>query len=160
VEITEHSNDDRCRLIDLMTCIDCLKTMFLERVDPDEDGKDLICIAAPYVSEAKLCGYPVADGQIHLSYALRSYPFEGVGDASFSDSTGDMKARFEKLRTEGKNRRRSAVRRPTWDVAMSALLPAVQERHSRATTGLMRRCTQQDPRHLKRSGVRGSPELK
>jgi hypothetical protein len=42
VEITEHSNDDRCRLIDLMTCIDCLKTMFLERVDPDEDGKDLI----------------------------------------------------------------------------------------------------------------------
>jgi hypothetical protein len=35
-------NDDRSPLLDLITCIDCRKSMRLERVDPDGKGKELI----------------------------------------------------------------------------------------------------------------------
>lgn len=40
--IKAHMNDDRSRLLDLITCVDCNRTMKLERIDPDEDGEDLI----------------------------------------------------------------------------------------------------------------------
>ena len=35
-------NDDRSPLLDLLTCLACKTTMRLERVDPDDDGNDLI----------------------------------------------------------------------------------------------------------------------
>jgi hypothetical protein len=41
VAVAEHMNDDRNRLLDLMTCIDCKQTMKIEGSDPD-DGKELL----------------------------------------------------------------------------------------------------------------------
>jgi hypothetical protein len=35
-------NDDRSPLLDLMTCIDCNRTMKLEKAEPDSNGNDLI----------------------------------------------------------------------------------------------------------------------
>ncbi|QHO74769.1 hypothetical protein ACH79_21165 [Bradyrhizobium sp. CCBAU 051011] len=35
-------NDNRSRLLDLLTCIYCNQTMNLEKIDPDDQGNDLI----------------------------------------------------------------------------------------------------------------------
>jgi transposase-like protein len=43
-------NDDRSPLLDLMNCIDCDQTMKLEKIDPDDQGNDLIHY------RCKLCG--------------------------------------------------------------------------------------------------------
>jgi len=40
--ITSHMNDDRSRLLDLITCIDCKHTMKIEGSDPDDNGKELL----------------------------------------------------------------------------------------------------------------------
>jgi predicted SprT family Zn-dependent metalloprotease len=42
VAATAHMNDNRSRLPDLLTCIDCNQTMKLEKIDPDDRGNDLI----------------------------------------------------------------------------------------------------------------------
>jgi hypothetical protein len=42
VAVAEHMNDDRNRLLDLMTCIDCKQTMKIEGSDPDDTGKELL----------------------------------------------------------------------------------------------------------------------
>jgi hypothetical protein len=42
VAATDHMNDNRSRLLDLLTCIDCNQTMKLEKIDPDDEGNDLI----------------------------------------------------------------------------------------------------------------------
>lgn len=39
---TAHMNDNRSRLPDLLTCIDCNQTMKLEKIDTDDKGNDLI----------------------------------------------------------------------------------------------------------------------
>jgi hypothetical protein len=45
VAVAEHMNDDRNRLLDLMTCIDCKQTMKIEGSDPDDTGKSFFDIA-------------------------------------------------------------------------------------------------------------------
>ena len=40
--VAEHMNDDRNRLLDLMTCIDCKQTMKIEGSYPDDTGKELL----------------------------------------------------------------------------------------------------------------------
>lgn len=37
-------NDDRSPLLDLITCINCRKSMRLERIDPDGEGKDPVSL--------------------------------------------------------------------------------------------------------------------
>ena len=43
-------NDDKSPLINLLSCVDCRQNMTLEKVVPDEGGKDLIQY------RCKLCG--------------------------------------------------------------------------------------------------------
>jgi hypothetical protein len=35
-------NDDQSPLTTLISCIECVKTMRIERIDPDGDGKEII----------------------------------------------------------------------------------------------------------------------
>ena len=35
-------NDDQSPLTTLISCIECAKTMRIERIDPESDGKDII----------------------------------------------------------------------------------------------------------------------
>jgi hypothetical protein len=42
VAATALMNDNRSRLPDLLTCIDCNQTMKLEKIDTDDKGNDLI----------------------------------------------------------------------------------------------------------------------
>jgi hypothetical protein len=66
VAVAEHMNDDRNRLLDLMTCIDCKQTMKIEGSDPD-DGKSFLDIAVKNAGVSKLYGYRVVAGRIHRS---------------------------------------------------------------------------------------------
>ena len=49
-ELSVSMNDDRSPLLDLMNCIVCDQAMKLEKVDPDDQGDDIIQY------RCKLCG--------------------------------------------------------------------------------------------------------
>jgi len=41
-------NDDRSPLTTLISCVECAKTMRIERIDPESDGKDIIQYRCEY----------------------------------------------------------------------------------------------------------------
>jgi len=65
-------NDERIRLLDLMTCIDCKQTMKIEGSDPDDTGKSFFDIAVKNADVSKLYGCRVVAGRIHRSGVTRT----------------------------------------------------------------------------------------